>query len=89
MGWVCVEYYRIADRCPQIHENSICYRTMPSRASGTPCGSVFGRFRVLVQSFVESCMDVPRFMEIRFAIEPCRRELLGRHVALYSAAFVF
>ena len=27
-------------------QNLICYRTSVSRASGTPCGSVFGRFCV-------------------------------------------
>ena len=40
-------------------------------------------------NIVESSMDAPRFMEIRFAIEPCRRKLLGRRVAQCSAAFVF
>ena len=29
-------------------EHKICYRTVPSRASGTPCGSVLGRFCVFV-----------------------------------------
>ena len=41
------EYRRSAHACPQIHGNSTCYRSMPSRASGTPCGSVFGHFCVL------------------------------------------
>ena len=79
---------RIAHGCPQLHGNSICYRTVLSRASGTPCGSVLGRFRALRQHLVESRMDAPKFMEIRFAIEPCRRELLGCRVARYSATFV-
>ena len=30
-----------------------------------------------------------RFPKIKFAIEPCRREVLGRPVARYSAVFVF
>ena len=50
---------------------------------------VFSRFCLVVQNLVESYVDAPTFMEIRFAIEPCRRELLGRPVAQYSAAFVF
>ena len=46
-----------------------------------PCGSVFGRFCVFY------CEN--RFPKIKFAIEPCRREVLGRPVARYSAVFVF
>ena len=41
---VFVFYRRITRRHVQTIENSICYRTVPSRASGTPCGSVFDRF---------------------------------------------
>ena len=52
-----------------------------SRASGTPCGSVFGRFSVLY------CKN--RFPKIKFATEWTDRELLGRPVARYSAVFVF
>ena len=45
-------------------------------------------FVLYVQDHIKSCGDAPRFMEIRFVIEPCRRELLGCPVARYSAAFV-
>ena len=44
---VLVIYRRITCRRLQTMENSICYRTVPSRASRTPCGSSFGRFRGL------------------------------------------
>ena len=40
------ESRRTLHRCLQAIENSICYRTVPSRASGTPCGSVLKRFCV-------------------------------------------
>ena len=36
---------------------------------------------------VESCIDVSTLWEIGFAIEPCRREVLGRPVAWYSKGF--
>ena len=38
---------------PKLLGNRICYRTVPSRASGTPRGSNYGRFAVLWKSLVE------------------------------------
>ena len=64
-----METRRIVHGCPQIHGNSICYRTMLSRASGMPCGSVFGRFCVLVLNLVELHADAPKFVGIQFATE--------------------
>ena len=42
-------YWKSIENLWPLHviEHKICYRTVPSRASGTPCGSVFGRFCVL------------------------------------------
>ena len=57
------------------------YRLVSKILNFTPCGSVFGRF------CVSYCKN--RFPKIKFAIEPCRREVLGRPVARYSAVFVF
>ena len=57
------------------------YRLVSKILNFTPCGSVFGRFCVFY------CKN--RFPKIKFAIEPCRREVLGRPVARYSAVFVF
>ena len=57
------------------------YRLVSKILNFMPCGSVFGRFCVFY------CKN--RFPKIKFAIEPCRREVLGRPVARYSAVFVF
>ena len=57
------------------------YRLVSKILNFTPCGSVFGRFCIFY------CKN--RFPKNKFAIEPCRREVLGRPVARYSAVFVF
>ena len=57
------------------------YRLVSKILKFTPCGSVFGGFCVFY------CKN--RFPKIKSAIEPCRREVLGRPVARYSAVFVF
>ena len=41
-----VKSRRIACRCLHTMHGAICCRIVPSRASGTPCGSAFGRFCV-------------------------------------------
>ena len=57
------------------------YRLVSKILNFMPCGLVFGGFCVFY------CEN--RFPKIKFAIEPCRREVLGRPVARYSAVFVF
>ena len=57
------------------------YRLVSKILNFMPWGSLFGRFCVFY------CKN--RFPKIKFAIEPCRREVLGRPVARYSAVFVF
>merc|ERR1712139_577572 len=49
-----VESRRIACRCLQTKCGAICYRMSVSRASGTPCGSSYGRFCILMQNLVET-----------------------------------
>ena len=60
-----------------------------SRASGMPCGSVFGRVRVLLYNFIESHADAFKRCAAQLTFQSFDRELLGRHVARYSAVFVF
>ena len=56
------------------------YRLVSKILNFTPCGSVFARFCVFY------CIN--RFPKIRFAIEPCRREVLGRPVARIIRPFL-
>ena len=48
---------RIACRYLQTKRGAISYQTMPSRRSGTPCGSRYGWFYVSSQNIVEVCVD--------------------------------
>ena len=41
-------FHRITRRCLQTMRGAICSRTVPTRVSGTPWGSVFGRFSTFV-----------------------------------------
>ena len=47
-----VESRRIACRCLQTKRGAICYRMSVSKASGTPCGSSYGRFCLIWQQFL-------------------------------------
>ena len=44
-----------------------CCRTVPSRASGTPCGSSYGRFCILIKKDIETGF---RICPNRFWLEP-------------------
>ena len=73
-------YWRFRlSRVSQMIDLDEIYRLVSKILNFTPCGSVFGRFCVFY------CKT--RFPKIKFATEPCRRELLGRPVARYSTAF--
>ena len=40
--------------CVKTIRRTICCRTVPSRASGTPCGSSYGRFCVLIKKWISN-----------------------------------
>ena len=48
----------IACRCLQTKRGAICYRKNRSRASGTACGSVFGRFSNWLNDFGSTSMPL-------------------------------
>ena len=57
--WTSIEnLLKIYRKSMTLHviEHKICYRTVPSRASGTPCGSVLCRFCVLWLKIYEAFM---------------------------------
>ena len=84
-----VESRRIACRCLQTKRGAICCRMNRSRASGTLCGSSYGRFCFLLQNLIESHADAFKRRPTQFAIEWRSRKLLGRLVARVMAIFVF
>ena len=63
-----VESRRIACRCLQTKRVTICCRMNRSRASGTPCGSVFGHFCVLPVRPVPSRPIPPSPVQSRYNV---------------------
>ena len=52
-------------------------RNLPSRGSGTPCESSYGRFCVIRANLVESQTDALKRMAPQFPVEICIRNFLG------------
>ena len=85
------KFVEFAQRCLQTKCGTLSYRTMPSRASGVPCGSSYGWFLCSIaesRSIARRCLAFTQ-SAAPFPIEPHPRVLLGHPVARAMAPFGF